>query len=85
MNVNRYFPPGVLGGLTVILPGLRFWVRWNADLQTLRGSIAPFGPVAALWGDERSRYFRFRQGYQTLFFGPWINIFFDQFFFLGAL
>jgi hypothetical protein len=21
---------------------LRFWVRWNADLQTLRGSIAPF-------------------------------------------
>ena len=45
-----------------------------------------FGPVAALWGDERSRYFRFRhEGFQTiLILWPLINIIFDQFFFLGS-
>ena len=67
--------------LPVILPGLRFWVRWNADLQTLRGSIAPFGPVAALWGDERSRYFRFScRGFRL--YSLALDIIFDQFFFL---
>ena len=43
--IKNGIPEPGLAILPVILPGLRFWVRWNADLQTLRGSIAPGSQV----------------------------------------